>query len=112
MLADRGDWVPASASTGSHTLRVGAQIPTLCVESEGSIEEVEKRHITETLRFTDKPVESSLITFAFMPHGLSEGARSVCDGTFSIAQFGSTRSINASAAGISSLPGSAPSART
>jgi len=30
--------------------------------------------------------------------GLSEQARSVCDGTFSIAQFGSTRSINASAA--------------
>ncbi|WP_235736237.1 TrmH family RNA methyltransferase [Nocardioides alcanivorans] len=31
--------------------------------------------------------------------GLSERARSVVDGTFSIAQFGSTRSINASAAG-------------
>ena len=31
--------------------------------------------------------------------GLSESARSACDGTFSIAQFGSTRSINASAAG-------------
>ena len=30
--------------------------------------------------------------------GLSEGARDACDGTFSIAQFGSTRSINASAA--------------
>jgi tRNA G18 (ribose-2'-O)-methylase SpoU len=30
--------------------------------------------------------------------GLSEQARAVCDGTFSIAQFGSTRSINASAA--------------
>jgi tRNA G18 (ribose-2'-O)-methylase SpoU len=30
--------------------------------------------------------------------GLSEQARTVCDGTFSIAQFGSTRSINASAA--------------
>jgi tRNA G18 (ribose-2'-O)-methylase SpoU len=30
--------------------------------------------------------------------GLSEDARRVCDGTFSIAQFGSTRSINASAA--------------
>ena len=30
--------------------------------------------------------------------GLSEVAREVCDGTFSIAQFGSTRSINASAA--------------
>ena len=30
--------------------------------------------------------------------GLSESAPEVCDGTFSIAQFGSTRSINASAA--------------
>ena len=30
--------------------------------------------------------------------GLSEGAREACDATFSIAQFGSTRSINASAA--------------
>lgn len=30
--------------------------------------------------------------------GLSEDARAACDGTFSIAQFGSTRSINASAA--------------
>jgi tRNA G18 (ribose-2'-O)-methylase SpoU len=30
--------------------------------------------------------------------GLSPEARAVCDGTFSIAQFGSTRSINASAA--------------
>jgi tRNA G18 (ribose-2'-O)-methylase SpoU len=30
--------------------------------------------------------------------GLSESARDACDGTFSIAQFGSTRSINASAA--------------
>ncbi|GAB6984635.1 RNA methyltransferase [Nocardioides pyridinolyticus] len=30
--------------------------------------------------------------------GLSDGARAACDGTFSIAQFGSTRSINASSA--------------
>jgi tRNA G18 (ribose-2'-O)-methylase SpoU len=30
--------------------------------------------------------------------GLSQQAREACDGTFSIAQFGSTRSINASAA--------------
>ncbi|MDN5895311.1 MAG: RNA methyltransferase [Nocardioides sp.] len=30
--------------------------------------------------------------------GLSESAREACDGTFSIAQFGSTRSINASGA--------------
>ena len=31
--------------------------------------------------------------------GLSDAAREACDATFSIAQFGSTRSINASAAG-------------
>ena len=30
--------------------------------------------------------------------GLSAQARGVCDGTFSIVQFGSTRSINASSA--------------
>ena len=30
--------------------------------------------------------------------GLSQAAREACDGTFSITQFGSTRSINASAA--------------
>ena len=33
--------------------------------------------------------------------GLSESARAACDCTFSIAQFGSTRSINASAAAAS-----------
>ncbi|MDQ3615421.1 MAG: rRNA methyltransferase [Actinomycetota bacterium] len=35
--------------------------------------------------------------------GLSESARDSCDGTFSIAQFGSTRSINASAAAAISM---------
>ncbi len=35
--------------------------------------------------------------------GLSVGAREACDGTFSIAQFGSTRSINASAAAAIAL---------
>lgn len=37
--------------------------------------------------------------------GLSEGARAACDGTFSIAQFGSTRSINASAAAAIAMHG-------
>jgi tRNA G18 (ribose-2'-O)-methylase SpoU len=37
--------------------------------------------------------------------GLSAGAREVCDGTFSIAQFGSTRSINASAAAAIAMHG-------
>ena len=41
-----------------------------------------------------------LVCFLFGQEGpgLSEQAREACDGTFSIAQFGSTRSINASAA--------------
>ncbi|HXH81061.1 TrmH family RNA methyltransferase [Nocardioides sp.] len=33
-------------------------------------------------------------------HGLSETAGEACDGTFSIAQLGSTRSINAIPAGL------------
>jgi tRNA G18 (ribose-2'-O)-methylase SpoU len=37
--------------------------------------------------------------------GLSESAREVCDGTFSIAQFGSTRSINASSAAAIAMHG-------
>jgi tRNA G18 (ribose-2'-O)-methylase SpoU len=51
-----------------------------------------------------QPVETlelprrSCLLFGQEGPGLSEGARKVCDGTFSIAQFGSTRSINASAA--------------
>ena len=37
--------------------------------------------------------------------GLSEAARAACDGTFSIAQFGSTRSINASSAAAIAMHG-------
>jgi tRNA G18 (ribose-2'-O)-methylase SpoU len=37
--------------------------------------------------------------------GLSEPAREACEGTFSIAQFGSTRSINASAAAAIAMHG-------
>jgi tRNA G18 (ribose-2'-O)-methylase SpoU len=40
----------------------------------------------------------SALLFGQEGPGLSESARDVCDATFSIAQFGSTRSINASAA--------------
>jgi len=51
-----------------------------------------------------RPVETlelprrSALLFGQEGPGLSDAAREVCDGTFSIAQFGSTRSINASAA--------------
>ena len=39
-----------------------------------------------------------ILVFGQEGPGLSESARAACDGTFSIAQFGSTRSINASSA--------------
>ena len=42
--------------------------------------------------------ERCVLLFGQEGPGLSEAAREVCDGTLSIAQFGSTRSINASAA--------------
>jgi tRNA G18 (ribose-2'-O)-methylase SpoU len=46
---------------------------------------------------TELPQQTCLL-FGQEGPGLSEPARRLCDGTFSIAQFGSTRSINASAA--------------
>ncbi len=49
------------------------------------------------LETTDVP-ERVCFLFGQEGPGLSDGAREVCDATFSIAQFGSTRSINASAA--------------
>jgi tRNA G18 (ribose-2'-O)-methylase SpoU len=49
------------------------------------------------LETTDVP-ERVCFLFGQEGPGLSEGARAECDATFSIAQFGSTRSINASAA--------------
>jgi tRNA G18 (ribose-2'-O)-methylase SpoU len=50
------------------------------------------------LETTDLPRHVCLL-FGQEGPGLSEDARAACDATFSIAQFGSTRSINASAAG-------------
>ena len=49
------------------------------------------------LETTDLPRRVCLL-FGQEGPGLSEPARQACDGTLSIAQFGSTRSINASAA--------------
>jgi tRNA G18 (ribose-2'-O)-methylase SpoU len=49
------------------------------------------------LETTELPREVCLL-FGQEGPGLSDPARAACDGTFSIAQFGSTRSINASAA--------------
>jgi tRNA G18 (ribose-2'-O)-methylase SpoU len=52
---------------------------------------------SQPLETLDLPRDVCLL-FGQEGPGLSEGARTACDGTFSIAQFGSTRSINASAA--------------
>lgn len=52
---------------------------------------------SEPLETLALPAEVCLL-FGQEGPGLSEQARAACEGTFSIAQFGSTRSINASAA--------------
>jgi len=52
---------------------------------------------SEHLETIDLPRRCALL-FGQEGPGLSAEARAACDGTFSIAQFGSTRSINASAA--------------
>ena len=52
---------------------------------------------SEPIETLDLPREVCLL-FGQEGPGLSAEARAACDGTFSIAQFGSTRSINASAA--------------
>jgi tRNA G18 (ribose-2'-O)-methylase SpoU len=52
---------------------------------------------SEPIETLELPREVCLL-FGQEGPGLSEAARAACDGTFSIAQFGSTRSINASAA--------------
>ena len=52
---------------------------------------------SEPLETLELPRRCALL-FGQEGPGLSDEARAACDGTFSIAQFGSTRSINASAA--------------
>ncbi|MEP6816757.1 MAG: TrmH family RNA methyltransferase [Marmoricola sp.] len=52
---------------------------------------------SQPLETTTLPRQVCLV-FGQEGPGLSPAARNACDGTFSIAQFGSTRSINASAA--------------
>ena len=52
---------------------------------------------SQPIETVDLPRRCALL-FGQEGPGLSDEARAACDGTFSIAQFGSTRSINASAA--------------
>ena len=56
---------------------------------------------SEPIETLDLPRKVCLL-FGQEGPGLSDAAREACDGTFSITQFGSTRSINASAACASS----------
>ncbi len=57
-------------------------------------------NLPDSLHLETTPIpEKVCFLFGQEGPGLSDSAREVVDATFSIAQFGSTRSINASAAG-------------
>lgn len=66
----------------------GGRVPLFGVDNLPGSDHLETMEIPERVCFL----------FGQEGPGLSEGAREACDATFSIAQFGSTRSINASAA--------------
>jgi len=68
--------------------RPGGPVPLLGIDNLPGSQHLETMEIPRQVCFL----------FGQEGPGLSEAARGECDGTFSIAQFGSTRSINASAA--------------
>ena len=68
--------------------RAGGAVPLLGIDNLPGSAHLESMEIPRRVCFL----------FGQEGPGLSEAARQACDGTFSIAQFGSTRSINASAA--------------
>jgi tRNA G18 (ribose-2'-O)-methylase SpoU len=74
-----------------------ADLASYLHEQEVSILGIDNLPGSRPLETLDLPRRVCLL-FGQEGPGLSEAAREACDGTFSIAQFGSTRSINASAA--------------
>lgn len=87
MVTDRYQHVRHHPTVGDLSAYLG-EVPLLGIDNLPGSAPV------ETL---DLPREVCLL-FGQEGPGLSDDARASCDGTFSIAQFGSTRSINASAA--------------
>lgn len=83
-------------------VRHHADVPALAAYLHGLVEPVRLLGIdnlpgSEHLETMELPRRVCFL-FGQEGPGLSEQARAECDGTFSIAQFGSTRSINASSA--------------
>ena len=93
MVTDRYQHVvhhPTVADLRSHLGSLGAAggVPLLGIDNLPGSQRLETMVVPERVCFL----------FGQEGPGLSDAARELCDGTFSIAQFGSTRSINASAA--------------
>ena len=81
-------------------VRHHADVPTLAAylaERDVTLLGIDNLPGSRPLEATPLPRRVCLL-FGQEGPGLSDGARAVCGGTLSIAQFGSTRSINASAA--------------
>jgi len=81
-------------------VRHHADVPTLAAylaERDVTLLGIDNLPGSRPLEATSLPRRVCLL-FGQEGPGLSDGARDVCGGTLSIAQFGSTRSINASAA--------------
>ncbi|RHW27486.1 rRNA methyltransferase [Nocardioides immobilis] len=86
MVTDRYQHVRHHATVAD--LRANLDVPLLGIDNLPGSAHLETMEIPRRVCFL----------FGQEGPGLSEAARAACDGTFSIAQFGSTRSINASAA--------------
>ncbi|GAA4087578.1 RNA methyltransferase [Nocardioides kongjuensis] len=89
MVTDRYQHVRHHPSVAElHEYLAASGVPLLGIDNLPGSAHLETMQIPERVCFL----------FGQEGPGLSDGAREACDGTFSIAQFGSTRSINASAA--------------
>ena len=89
MVTDRYQHVRHHPSVADlHAYLAASGVPLLGIDNLPGSAHLETMQIPERVCFL----------FGQEGPGLSDGAREACDGTFSIAQFGSTRSINASAA--------------
>ena len=92
MVTDRYQHVrhhPTAADLAAYLVeRPGGAVPLLGIDNLPGSAHLESMEMPRRVCFL----------FGQEGPGLSEAARQACDGTFSIAQFGSTRSINASAA--------------
>ncbi|WP_460851704.1 TrmH family RNA methyltransferase [Nocardioides montaniterrae] len=98
MVTDRYQHIrhhPTVADLREHLDTLDDRVPLLGIDNLPGSQHLETMVLPERVCFL----------FGQEGPGLSEPAREVVDGTFSIAQFGSTRSINASAAAAIAMHG-------